>query len=190
MGINSPITWGVNWPNNGGLLQQKRGSRAGCGPRVAYCRRGRLRTQSYSDSRLKWDTRFLRLASEVKRQVTQARALPETQSYSDSRWNWDARFLRPASAKLLRPALNVSLLMPASEVFMLLWTRRPRFSLKRDLRVEVRFASDDLSLVIFGQLTCLLGTQVTYHAFTIQIPVRFSIEAMGHRRKKVMHDSE
>jgi len=43
--------------------------------------------------------------------------------------------------------------MPASEVFMLLWMRGPRFSLKRDLRVEVSFASDNLSLVIFGQPT-------------------------------------
>ena len=56
-------------------------------------------------------------------------------------------------AKLFRPALNAGLLMPASEVFMLLWTLGLRFSLKHDLRVEVRFASDDLSLVIFGQLT-------------------------------------
>jgi len=35
------------------------------------------------------------------------------------------------------------------------WMRGPRSNLKRDLRIEVRFASDDLSLVIFGQHTTL-----------------------------------
>ena len=36
---------------------------------------------------------------------------------------------------------------------MLLWTRVSRFSLKHNLHVEVRFTSDDLSLVIFRQPT-------------------------------------
>jgi len=47
------------------------------------------------------------------------------------------------------------LLRPASEFSVLLWTPGPRFSLKRDLRVEVRFAYDDLSMVIFEQPTRL-----------------------------------
>ena len=55
--------------------------------------------------------------------------------------------------ELLRLALNAGLLRLASEVSMLLWTRSPRFSLKHDLRVEVKFVSDDLSLIIFGQPT-------------------------------------
>ena len=51
--------------------------------------------------------------------------------------------------ELLRLASNASLLMSVSEVFMPLWMRGSRFSLKRDLRVQVWFVSDDLSLVIF-----------------------------------------
>jgi len=54
-------------------------------------------------------------------------------------------------AELIRLALNASLLRPASEVSVLLGTRGPHFSLKCDLRVEVRFAYD-LSLMIFEQL--------------------------------------
>ena len=49
--------------------------------------------------------------------------------------------------------MNAGLLRPASEVSVLLWMRGPHFNLKRDLRIEVRFASDDLSSVIFGQPT-------------------------------------
>ena len=107
--------------------------------------------QSFSDSHLKWDVGFLRLASELERQVsltcawngTMGCSNPcETRSSSDSRW---------MGTELLRLALNASLLWPSSEVSVLLWTRGLRFNLKRDLRVEVRFASDDLSLVIFEQ---------------------------------------
>ena len=54
-------------------------------------------------------------------------------------------------AESLRLASNVGLLRPTSEVSVLLGTRGPRFSLKCDLKV--RFVSDDLSLVIFGQPT-------------------------------------
>ena len=89
--------------------------------------------QGLSDSRLKWRAKLLRSALDMERGITQTRVGRDTE--------------------LLRPALNAGLLMPAFEVFMLLWTRGPHFSLKRDLHVEVRFASDDLSLVIFGQPT-------------------------------------
>ena len=57
------------------------------------------------------------------------------------------------NAELLRLASNAGLRRLASEVFILLETRGPRFSSKRDLRVEVRFASDDLPLMIFKHLT-------------------------------------
>ena len=60
------------------------------------------------------------------------------------------------NAELLRLASKTSLLRPASEVSMLLEMRGPRFSSKRDLHVEVRLASNDLSLVIFGQSTFML----------------------------------
>jgi len=52
-------------------------------------------------------------------------------------------------AELLRLASNAGLLRPVSEVSMLLEMRGPHFSSKRDLRVEMRLASDYLSLVIF-----------------------------------------
>ena len=52
--------------------------------------------------------------------------------------------------KLLRLTSNAGLLRPASEVSVFFGTRL-HFSLKSDLRVEVRFTSDDLSLVIFRQ---------------------------------------
>ena len=51
--------------------------------------------------------------------------------------------------ELLRFTLNAGLLRPASEVFVLLWMPGPCFSLKREVRVEVRITFDDLSLVIF-----------------------------------------
>ena len=57
--------------------------------------------------------------------------------------------------ELLRLASNAGLLRPASKVFVLLGMRGPRFSSKRDFRVEVRFTSDDLSLFIFGHPTIL-----------------------------------
>jgi len=83
------------------------------------------------------------------------------QGFSDLQLKWDAGLLRPCvrcgvpqtrvgwDAELLRFALNVGLLRPASEVSVLLWMRGLLFSLKHDLHIEVRFASDDLSLVIF-----------------------------------------
>jgi len=86
MGINSPIMWGVNCPNNGGLLQQKCESCAGQRPRIVCYRRGRLRTRSCSDSCLKWDARFLRPASEMERQVALTCDWHGTQSYWDSHW--------------------------------------------------------------------------------------------------------
>jgi len=49
--------------------------------------------------------------------------------------------------------VEAGLLKLASEVFVLLETRGLHFSSKCDIRVEGRFASDDLSLVIFGQPT-------------------------------------
>jgi len=82
---------------------------------------------------------LLRPALEIGRGVAQTRVrcrVPQIHVW------WDT--------ELLRLALNASLFKPTSEVSMLLWMRVSRFSLKRDLRVEVRFASDDLSLVIFG----------------------------------------
>ena len=79
-------------------------------------------TQGFSDPRLKWSAKLLRTTLDMEREVTQTRVGQDT--------------------KLLRPA---------SEVFMLRWTRDLRFSLKCDLHVEVRFVLDDLSLVIFGQ---------------------------------------
>jgi len=72
---------------------------------------------------------------------------------TQTRVGWDVELLRLAS--------NSGLLRPASEVSVLLGTRGPHFSVKRDLHVEVRFASDDLSLVIFGQPT--------------EFPLKFSI---------------
>ena len=75
---------------------------------------------------------MLRLVLEMGRGVAQT--LREMQSSSDSRWT------QVYSCPRLK-----------SSCFY--WTRDPRFSLKRDLRVEVRFAFDDLSLVIFGQPT-------------------------------------
>jgi len=103
-------------------------------------------------------------ASQFKRRITQIRVLSETQGFSDPRlmWSWVAQTCAwngmrgcldlALDVELLRFALNAGLLRPASEVSVLLWTRGPHFSLKRDLRVEVRFASNDLSLLI---LDCL-----------------------------------
>ena len=76
---------------------------------------------------------MLRLALDLERGVTQTRV--------------------GRDVELLRFALNTGLLRPASEVSMLLEMRGPRFSSKRDLHVEVTLASDDLSLMIFGQPT-------------------------------------
>ena len=76
---------------------------------------------------------MLRPALDIERGVTQTRV------------GWDA--------KLLRLSSDAGLLRPASEVSVLLGTRGPHFSSKCDIRVKVRFASDDLFLVIFGQLT-------------------------------------
>ena len=67
------------------------------------------------------------------------RGVPQT------RIGWDA--------ELLRLVLNASSLRPVFAVSVLLWTQGLRYSLKRDLRVGVRFAFDDLFLVIFGQPT-------------------------------------
>jgi len=98
--------------------------------------------QGFSDPRLKWSAELLRPALEMGRGVAHThvrRGVPQT------RIGWDV--------ELLRLALNTGLLRLASEVSVLLWMRGPRFSLKHELRVEVRFLSDDLSLVIFGQPT-------------------------------------
>ena len=87
-----------------------------------------------------WDTELLRLTLESRCGVLQTRVrcrVTQTRIERD--------------VELLRLALNASLLRPTSEVSIFLWTRGPHLSLKRDLRVEVRFASDDLSLVIFGK---------------------------------------
>ena len=87
---------------------------------------------------------MLRPVLEMGRGVAWTRVrcgLPQT------RFGWEAEFLRLA--------LNASLLRPASEVSVLFWMRGPCFNLKRNLRVEVRFASADLTLVIFGQPTIM-----------------------------------
>ena len=100
-----------------------------------------------------------------KRGVAQTRIWSETQGFSDPRLKWSAELLRLAldlecgvtqtrvsrDAELLKLASNAGLLRPASEVSVLLWMRGPRFSLKRDLHIEMWFTSDDLPLVIFGQ---------------------------------------
>jgi len=113
-----------------------------------------IRTRSYSDPSLKWDTGFLRPAFKVERRVAQTCSWNGMRGCSDPRLSQDARFFRPAlDAKLLRLTLNTGLLRSASEVSVFLWTRCLRLSLKCDLHVEVRFAYDDLSLVIFGQPT-------------------------------------
>ena len=89
--------------------------------------------QGFSDPRLKWSAKLLRLALDLKREVTQTRVA------------WDVELLRLMS--------NTSLLRLASEVSILLEMQGPQFSSERDLRIEMRLASDDLSLVIFGQST-------------------------------------
>jgi len=104
-----------------------------------------VRQRVLSNPCLKWSAKLLKLVLDLERRVTQTRVGSETRGFSNPRLKW--------SAKLLSPALNVGLLMPASKVFILLWMLGPRFSLKFDLCVEVRFVFDDLSLVIFGQLT-------------------------------------
>jgi len=141
MGINSPIAWGVNWPSNGGLLYQKRGSRVGCWPRVVCCRRGRHRTRSYSDSRLSWDARFLIPASKVELQVAQTGAWHGTRSYSDPRW---------MGREVTQTRVERGLTHACVWSLCASWDARSAFW---TLRVEVRFASEDLSLVIFGHPT-------------------------------------
>ena len=64
---------------------------------------------------------------------------------TQTRVRWDAELLRLVS--------NAGLLRPTSKVSTLLEMRGPHFSLKRDLHVEVRLASDDLFLVSFRQPT-------------------------------------
>ena len=84
---------------------------------------------------------------EVRRMVSQTRVKSGAPSCSDSRLTWNAELLRLALVRTqsyLRLASNTDLLRPASEVSMLLEMRGPRFSSKRDLRVEMRLASDDL----------------------------------------------
>jgi len=92
-----------------------------------------VRRRVSQTSCLKWSAKWLRLTLDLKRGVTQTRV--------------------GRDAELLRLASNAGLLRPASEVSVLFEMRGPRFSSKCDLRVEVIFASDDLSLVIFGQST-------------------------------------
>jgi len=112
--------WKVNWPSNGGQLQQKRGSRTGRGPRIAYCRqrafqleRGVAHTRVWSETqgflnlRLKWSAKLLRPALEMGHRAAQIRVWNGTRGCSDPCLRWDAGFLRPASdAELLRLALN------------------------------------------------------------------------------------
>ena len=102
-------------------------------------------------------------ANVSKRSVAQTRIWSETQGFSDQRLKWSAKLLRLApdlehgvtqtrisrDAELLRLASNAGLLRPVSEVSMPLEMRGLHFSSKRDLRVEMWLASDDLSLVIF-----------------------------------------
>jgi len=89
--------------------------------------------RGFSDSRLKWSAKLLKSVLNMEHRVTQISV------------GWVADLLRLAS--------NAGLHRPASEVFVLLRTRGPHFSSKCNLHVEVRFASDDLSLVIVGQPT-------------------------------------
>ena len=80
----------------------------------------------------------------------------EKRDFSDLCLKW--------SAKLLRLALDMEREVPQTRIEYGLtqacvwslcasWIQGPRFSLNCKLRVEVRFASDDLSLVIFEQPT-------------------------------------
>jgi len=92
MGINSPITWGVNWPNNRGQLYRNAGLAvdadlglfvldADISVRMQSCSdlwetqmqicSDPFETRSYSDPRLKWDAELLRPTLEVERGVTQ-----------------------------------------------------------------------------------------------------------------------
>jgi len=89
--------------------------------------------QGFSDPRLKWSAKLLRLALDLEHGITQTRVGRDTE--------------------LFRRASDTSLLKPTSEISILLGARGPHFSLKCDLRVKVSFASDDLSLVIFRQST-------------------------------------
>jgi len=96
---------------------------------------------------------LLRLAPDLKHRVTQTRV--------------------GRDAELLRLESNAGFLMPVSEVSMLLVMRGLRFSSKRDLRVEMRLASDDLSLVIFEQPTHppILVTPVSGKPFLLYVRV-------------------
>ena len=118
---------------------------------------------------------MLRLALDLERELTQTRV--------------------DRDAELLRLASNVGLLRPASEVSILLGTRGPRFSSKRDLCVEARLTSDDLSLVIIGQskLPCAsppprrsthhsgLSSPLGNQAFTSEFPLAAH---PGHTRQQ------
>ena len=140
MGINSHITWGVNWPSNG----------------VSYNRKAGLA--------LHMDLALLVVDVGVsKRGVAQTRVWNETQGFSYPHLKWSAKLLKltlglecivtqtliSQDVELLKLTSNAGLLRPVSEVSMLLEMQGSRFSSKRDLRVEVRLAFDDLSLVMF-----------------------------------------
>ena len=152
--------WWVNWPSNGVSYNRNAGLALDADLALFVVDEGiSVLMQSCSDPRLEWDAMFLRPTSDVE------------PSCSDLRLKWDAGLLRPCvrcgvtqtrvrrDAELLWLVLNAGLLRPASEVSVLLWTWGLRFSLKCDLRVEVRFESDDLSLVIFRQPIVSIHTQ-------------------------------
>jgi len=96
-------------------------------------------TQDFSDPCRKWSFELLRLTLDLECRVTQTRV------------RWDAELLRLVS--------NAGLLRPTSKVSTLLEMRGPHFSLKRDLHVEVRLASDDLFLMILRQSTEVAQSQ-------------------------------
>jgi len=109
--------------------------------------------QGFSDPRLKWDAKLLRLALDLERGVTQVRV--------------------GRDAELLRLASNASLLRPASKVSMLLDMRGLRFNSKRYFHIEVRLAFDDLSLVIFGQSIVITSSKDLRHLLVYKhLPLR------------------
>ena len=81
-------------------------------------------------------------------------------------------------------ASNAGLFKPASEVLMLLEMRGPRFSSKRNLCVEVRLASDDLTLVIFGQPTPIYCSYCLIHPTKKQSSKIFLDQEMVFKKRK------
>jgi len=152
MGINSHITWEVNWLSNGVSYNKNVGLALDADfPLLVVDVSDSVRTGSYSDSRSKWDAGFFRPASKVERRVAQTCAWNGMRRCSDPHKIWNSSDSRWMGYRVTQTHVERGFTQARSKVSVLLWTRGPHFSLKRDLRVEVRFASNDLSLLIFGQ---------------------------------------